>query len=252
MKFEKILCLNNIRHLAKAKNINIGELETAAGVSVGYLSRLSKEENKGSPSIEVLAIMASKLGVSIDGLISCDYTGLSATEKYVMNFIETLISRTREGLMNWEKESVGALSCITQYQDDTTSHPLFIVKHEETVYNSYFASRDGTKPNGEFYNAPLSNGNTIYVTKVSYPNTTGDDYEVYIVSQDPYRHNWEVEPVCATNPLEPTFFDEALARLYETTQEACRNVKVNENVRRAIDAFLKDPFDDLDDGQLPF
>lgn len=254
MKFEKILCLNNIRHLAKAKNINIGELESAAGVSTGYLSRLSKEDSKATPSIEVLAIMASKLGVSIDGLISCDYSGLSSTEKYVMNFIETVIRRTNEGRMNWEKESMAALSSIVQYTDDSTSHPLFKVKFDKVVYNSYFASREGTKPNGEFYKAPLSNENTLYVTKVSYPNTSGEDVEVYIVSEDSYRHQWIVEPLCATNPLEPTFFDELLARLYGTTQDSCRNVKVNANVRRVIDDFLDDPFAvvDEDDEQLPF
>ena len=40
--FDKIKLLQNIRFLALQKGVKIGELESEAGVSVGYISRMLK------------------------------------------------------------------------------------------------------------------------------------------------------------------------------------------------------------------
>ena len=252
MIFDKTKCLNNIRYLAKSKGINLGDLETGAGVSAGYLSRIGKEDNKSSPSIEVLTSIADKLGVSLDGLVGFDYAGMSPTERYIIDFIEKLASQTLGGFQNWEKETSASFANINKYPDDTTSHPLFVVSGRNITYNSYFASQEGTTPAGEFYHTPLTGRNYLYLTKVTYPNTSGCDYEIYIAEYQDYNHAWSVEPVCSTNPAMETSFDEALERLYTTVKDSCRNVKVNQAVRSVIDSFMRPPFEDIEDGELPF
>ena len=250
MIFDKMICLNNIRYLAKAKGINLGDLETGAGVSAGYLSRIGKEDNKSSPSIEVLTSIADKLGVSLDGLVGFDYAGLTPTERYIIDFIEKLITETMGGTQSWEKESLAVFANIDRYRDDTTSHPLFAVVDDRITYNSYFATKAGTSPAGEFYHTPLTASNQLYITKVSYPDVAGFDYEIYITEHIEYSHSWNIEPVCATNPGTETAFNSALERLYTTVRDACRNVKVNQNVRNIIDRFMN-PIN-IDDGELPF
>lgn len=248
MIYEKQKCLNNIRFLAKAKGINLGDLETGAGVSAGYLSRISKEDSRSSPSIEVLSSFSEKLGVSIDGLVGYDYAGMSPTERYIIDFIERLVDGTYNGTLTWEKESLAVFAKLSVYRDETTDHPLFVGDDDRAVYNSYFATQPGTKPVAEFYHTALTGGNVLYISKVSYPNTNGHDIELYITQKMEYQHDSHVEPVCATNPTVETTFDTALNRLYDVIHDSCRNVKVNQAVRSAIDSFMNP---DDDDG-LPF
>lgn len=249
MIFDKQVCLNNIRFLAKAKGINLGDLETGAGVSAGYLSRLSKEDSKSSPSIEVLSSIAEKLGVSIDGLVGYDYAGMSPTERYIIDFLEKLVDSTYNGIQMWEKESTASFAKLSVYRNDTTDHPLFIGEDGRAVYNSYFATKAGTQPVSEIYHTTLTHSNVLYIAKVRYPDTNGDDIEVYIFQPGGYGSNASIEAVCATNPIVETAFDTALNRLYNVIKDSCRNVKVNQAVRSAIDSFMH-PEDD--DSLLPF
>ena len=92
--FDKNRCLNNIYFLVKEKNLKIGDLEAGAGVSIGYISRLNKDDSKATPSIEFLVSVADKLDVTIDALIQYDYTTPTASERYVMDFLDRLIQKT--------------------------------------------------------------------------------------------------------------------------------------------------------------
>lgn len=60
-------CINNIRRYAKAKDINLGQLETAAGYTAGYLSRIEKKDNI---SFKTVNAFAEKLGITADMLFA--------------------------------------------------------------------------------------------------------------------------------------------------------------------------------------
>ena len=51
--YDKKVCLKNLGILIDQKKIKIGQLEQAVGVSAGYLSRLSKDDNTTKISIEL-------------------------------------------------------------------------------------------------------------------------------------------------------------------------------------------------------
>ena len=104
--FDKKLCMDNIYAIAKDKGIRIGELEKVAGLSAGYLSKLSKEGNTAVPGIESLSLIAQTLGVSIDALLSVDYKELNDDEKYLAAFIEKLIRGTESNMLAWEIEDL--------------------------------------------------------------------------------------------------------------------------------------------------
>ena len=71
--FDRKRLLSNIATLTKDKNVRMGDLEAAAGVSAGYFSRLNKGESNAIPNIEVIAAVADKLEVTIDCLVRVDY-----------------------------------------------------------------------------------------------------------------------------------------------------------------------------------
>lgn len=50
--FDKRLFISNIYQLAKERSVKIGDLEKKAGVSVGYLSRINKEDSNTVPTID--------------------------------------------------------------------------------------------------------------------------------------------------------------------------------------------------------
>ena len=87
MNFNKQICIKNIYHLAKINNIRLGELETHCGVTIGTLSRLSKEKNTANPGIEFLVLAADMLNVSLESLVNTDMTKPAKTETYILNFV---------------------------------------------------------------------------------------------------------------------------------------------------------------------
>lgn len=98
--FDKAKLLNNIKLLAKKKNIPIGQLESQAGVSTGYLSR--QASSASGMGIAVVAQMAQVLDVSLDDLVNVDLeTAVSATEAKVLNFIKKVGKDTHDECLNW-------------------------------------------------------------------------------------------------------------------------------------------------------
>lgn len=98
--FDKIKLINNIKVLAKRKDIQIGQLESQAGVSTGYLSR--QASSASGMGIAVVAQMAQVLDVSLDDLVNVDLeTAVSATEAKVLNFIKKVGKDTHDKRLNW-------------------------------------------------------------------------------------------------------------------------------------------------------
>ncbi len=107
----------NIKYLADRKNIKIGEVETQAGVSVGYLSRIVKD-NSGSnlPLLDVIMAFSEKLGVSMDSLLTVDFSKLSANEEYLSNFCYAILAKTKSRKIQWsmdKKDDDSSQHCTT-------------------------------------------------------------------------------------------------------------------------------------------
>ena len=85
--FDKNLMLANIYYLIKEQGRKIGEVENDAGMSSGYLSRVSKDQFT-KPGIDFIFNVANILKVSIDTLVGVDLTALTPTEEYLLRFME--------------------------------------------------------------------------------------------------------------------------------------------------------------------
>lgn len=235
--FDKDLCMKNIYFQAKAKNIKIGELETAAGVSAGYLSRLTKEGNEGNPNIETLCAISEKLEMPLDILLTVDLSGLSGTEAYMVKFLRRLIEETKEDKVSWKFDGVDAL-----YRGDCQDNKLVKYKTDEFVEGYAYYSLFGQnyrRIDDEMYRFSQIEGQEFYLAKVNEDATNRDSdsvYEMYFCSGD------EVKKLCSSNKGVNKAFIELLDELYQVIHKKIREPKVEDDVKEAIDIFMGDKF----------
>lgn len=107
-EFNKQLMLENISFILKESGKKIGELETEADVSPGYISRTSKDK-KAKPGIDFVVKTAESLNISVDTLLNIDLAGLTPTERYLISFIEKLKRDTADDKLDWIRSSADSL-----------------------------------------------------------------------------------------------------------------------------------------------
>lgn len=257
MEFDKRRCMSAIYAIAKEKGVKIGDLEKEAGVSTGYLSKLNKEENTSSPSIELLVAAARVLGVTIDMLIYSEYEGLSSNEKYILKFMDKLVNDTLSGELQWEKETKKQLlnvECGFDGGDAYAGHPLFAAKelpvdgdgriHLEPRYCSRFFPDGETKVAGDGYHAVLSPSDAeMYIMKVeneeSHMGIGYDQFEVYLIQRG------SVKPLCCSDFVCGEV-SRQIQNLYKVIVDADSNLGINDEVKGIIDLYMNE------DEELPF
>lgn len=85
--FNPRLIFNNISYLIKEQGKKVGEVETQAGVSAGYISRNSKDANS-KPGIDFLYKVSEILNTSIDTLIRIPLSELTPTKRYLFHSLK--------------------------------------------------------------------------------------------------------------------------------------------------------------------
>lgn len=250
-KFDSKKCINNIYYLIKDRNMKIGDVEKEVGVSTGYFSRLSKEDNQASPSMETLCALSELLSVSLDSLVYLDLTEMGPQDKLVSDFILKLIDKTTSGNLLWNRGDSKTVFVDIQNFDQ---HPLYdeneysrpggggypepYYKHE---YNVIF--REGGDIVGEFYDVEIEDNVRVYIVKTGIPNKSPFDdtilydelsYELFM-----YADN-DLEGICHTDSLLGKFYEKILPQLYEAAAVSSRKSKINKKVKKIISKFMND------------
>ena len=250
LEFDKKRCMSAIYAIAKEKGVRIGDLEREANVSTGYLSKLNKEENTSSPSIELLLAVARVLGVTIDMLVYSEYEGLSPNEKYILRFLDKLAGDTLSRGLQWEKETKKQLlnvECGYDGGDAYSVHPLFEAagvpmeagksRLESRYYSRFFPDGD-TKIAGDGFHVGLSpSGADIYIMKVDNEEANMgigyDQFEVYLIQKG------SITPLCCSE-----FVCNEIARqiqnLYRVIVDADSNLGINDEVKGIIDLYMNE------------
>ena len=265
-KLNRNIMLNNISYLIKERNIKTGDFEAAAGVSAGYFSRLNKEGSKATPSIEVLYEIAKELHVSIDTLVSVDLTALTASEIYMLDFLEKLLNKTSSFEMIWDKESDVYLRNLPLDENGDTIHPLFENRqlsqigetgypepYWQVVYNSLFRPEEQMQSIDDGFKISIGKRTTLYLMCVEVPSKDElpfgkTEFELYLVK------GYKAEPLCHSDSEREAPFNDILNKLYRSAAESSKHIKIKDTVRSAIDAFMNNTEVDEDDldGELPF
>lgn len=134
---------NNIKVLTKWYDYKIGELEKDAGVSLGYISRISSKEESSSsmPLMNILVETSNKFKVSIDSLIYIDYSKfITEDSKRLYLFVETLLYLTDNGRMKWQinnDKDIKIDGAIGSYAVQYNKNISFYIFALETVNDEY-------------------------------------------------------------------------------------------------------------------
>lgn len=264
--FNKHILFSNIRQLLKHTDAKLGQIEREAGCQPGYMSRLEKEGNTTDPSVEFVVTAAKTFSVSVDVLIGTMIEEATATEQYLMSFVDKLNSDTLADKLNWEKETASELNQLA-YSASYSDHPLFnqvtFSRESECEYPDQVTevvfSSDSYGPNtridGDCYNLQLKNDSVLYVMKIC--------KDVYYLD-DPNAHAIEVwihvpgggGTHCLAKSTTKDQIGPLVDILYKTISENMKHPKVKPGVRHIIDAFMEDDLandaDYIPEDILPF
>lgn len=105
-EFNRQRLMENVNELIKEKGLKVGEVESAIGVSAGYISRLTKKETDSAPSADIVWKLAKYLGVSTDMLIEGDFSKATHNLQYMRNFLLQLKVLTDSNELEWNTISV--------------------------------------------------------------------------------------------------------------------------------------------------
>lgn len=260
--FNKSLCFSNIRELLKENSkVKIGQIEKEAGIRLGYMSRLEKEDNKAEPSMEFIVTAAKLLNVSVDTLISFDLAGLSSTEKYLVNFIEKLKTDTIAEKLNWVVESKYELNKCETDINGNCLHPLFSLEEfyrqtdceypEQATEYVYVSKSFGpnTCINDDCFKLRLKNGSIFYLMDIVKDVHRTNDKSAYVKEAVMYVPGGKSQVLATTKDEYP--IGDLLNNLYDIVKENMKHPKVNKDAMYAIDAFMNDDLSD-DEDILPF
>ena len=239
--FDKKICLDNIRTLAKEKGIKLGELEEQAGVSAGYISRIEKSES--SPAFDFIIKVADILSVSIDFLINNNLSTMTSTNLYIARLIDKLISDTTSNHLFWEREEESYLNDNINFLNTESAfyHPLFSeVKNPNSVkdfeYNSLFHDPRCVSINADCFNCEIIPDIRIYLMSTVYyfNDTQSDEFELYIVNK---KNN--VNKLICVKKGEKSDHAISIKLLYGLANKSSKQTNIPSEIKTLIDDYIE-------------
>ena len=230
-KYNKALIRDNIKFLASKKGIKIGEVETEAGVSAGYLSRIVNDNNSSNALLDVIMTFADKMDVTVDSLMNVNFSQLSPDEKYLADFFHSLIFKTRGHQINWIAETQDKLSDSTY----TNTHPLFQrTEYGQSLYHSYF-NRFNRSEENIYYT--ILNNLKFYMIKVTEesPFEQINAYETYFYDSNQKRST----PLCLIK--DDSYLYNIIIELYQTAEISGASVHISVAARNIITNIMNQP-----------
>ncbi len=260
IEFNKQLMFENIAFLVRERGLKIGELETAVGVSPGYISRTSKEGGP-TPGVEFVVNIANELKISVDTLIYAHMAELTPTERYIISFIEKLDRDTNADRLDWSRESAGSLNRMETDINGNPSHPLFSFEtfyeqtdseYPEQISEVRFVSHSfdvHTYIAGDCFNLRLKNDALLYLMDISKSVYRGDDRDAFAKEVWLYQTGIGLQYLCCNRDAAP--IGQLVESLYTAVSENSKHPKIKPGLQYVIDAYMKDDVSD-DEDNLPF
>ena len=193
MEFDRQQLIENINTLIQQKNMRVGDIESAIGISTGYISRLSKEGSTSIPATDVVWKLARYLGVSTDALISGDYSQGRDNLSVLNRFIAKLIVQTEDGTIDWTPVTTKYVNAVLKGEEPS----FFLVQEKEINHGvphmedefseatqtyawyqnkkivSQAAPLDYAWMTGDGFKATLKNGRVLYLFRMCASIDTG-------------------------------------------------------------------------------
>lgn len=232
--FEKDVLAKNIQYLAAKQGKKIGELEKAAEVSPGYVSRMLKENGKNSAPIVELMLAASKeFGVSVDDLLLRRMDAVHPSEMYLKAFFEKLKEDTLSGKISWTIELEETLA----HRGSEFRHPRFTHAGGNFPGSGMYAYSSPFDDKNEMdrlsARVPL-NGKLFYIVQIKdflEPEKKG--FELYFAAA---TYNQSVENIACVWSGDSLF--ETVSDMLALAEETNSRINLSTSVRATIDLYM--------------
>ena len=206
--FDKRICLANIDYLAKKKNINRKQLEEAAGVSQGYISRLMKDGNSTKLTVDVIMNIAHLLNVTPNTLLLKPLDEESEKVAVKIEFIYKLISETKSNRLKW-------------FHPDRSFNSMRV---GSKVYNAV----------GNAFMCRASDGDVFVLVKVK---SVEDESTGYCIA---LAQNNEFINMCFTLSTDKMNYAAEMEELYKLAVSSLDNSVLTAKAKEAMQKFLGD------------
>lgn len=243
--FNPKLLFANIEYLIKSEHRKIGEVESQAGVSAGYISRTGKDGGS-RPGIDFIMNIARVLHVSVDTLLQVELASLTPTEHYVLSFLEKLKRNTRQEALAWERVPAGSLNNLKY---GLATHPLFDLRtfreekesrYPEEVSRLVFVSRSfdvHTTIHGDCFQLELQNGACVHLMNISKSHDHLGDR--HAVAKEVWMSLPREEPQYLGSDYQGDKLAAVIHSLYEEVAANTKHPKLKPAFRHAIDSFMR-------------
>ena len=244
-------CIANLYLLAKKKGIKIGELETACGVSIGYLARLRQDKRKPLPGTEFLLRAVDRLGTTMDALMHFDYAAASDTDLYLHRFLGRLIADTLTEKLIWDPDTGCYPDPVVLDGVVHPDHPLLALdmemmlkgKSKQIYLSAYHPGAANLMPR-EAWRTRLSEETFLLLIRVSpereqpVPKPDPEEsIELYLY----HAKEKALSTVGHTDREHPALLDDDLRSLLESVSELQHLHPLDELTTSAIDAYMSAP-----------
>ena len=245
MEYSKALLIGNVYALAKDRKLKIKDLESGCGVSVGYFSRLRQGENNVAPGADFLLALADRLSVSVDALLTFDFSRATGSEAEVLHFLEKLLRETQIRKRDWQEDYGGYLDTVPVSLDGSTPHPLFMAVQDPDgasvvrYHTMFHANLWGLVP-VKTYGTSFPGSRTLYLVQVwntgDDPASPGDWTELELVMTGPGIY--DPIPLCHTSHERAGRLDTAMLRLFDAVEDAAVLPVLTPEAREIISEYL--------------
>ena len=238
--FNKYRVLANIRYLIKKNpNVKVSDIEKAAGVNAGYLSRLEKPQGTTNMNSEVLMTAAAILGVSVNVLVYYDLEKMNGSELQFITVMNRLVEQSLEGNQLWDSWSLKELTDEEAAKSSKGSGYDFSDYANHSIRSKFFPDRT-IIPGGTCYQTKMEKQQAVLDLLYVRENKDGEPpfYEVYLSAWTSVGE-WVVHPVCCSKIARPEI-SSAIDELYKTATKTCSSVRLDEETKYIFDSFLND------------
>ena len=270
MPFNYERFISNINNIITMKGFKVGDIEKKAGVSVGYISKLSSRNTEGGPSTAVTFNIAKALGVSVELLVEGNYCELDPNLETVIKFVDKLVLDTDSKKIVWDAYSISKINELLDDDDIDVPFIKRITSPRRSVFdglNDEFISKRIGKSNkvvsfdnsdlyvychGPSFCVQLSDDSRVWIVRLMYENSNNekmDIYEMYLgkykvdVEVVPYVDRiedslyWDDIPLCSTYS-KASIIENNIASLYDTLVRNDNDLKMDGEVKDTILAYL--------------
>ena len=236
--------LNNLDSLLSWEMLTQAELESAAGLYVGYISRMKSDPRK-LPALDAIWKMAQVLGVSVEWIIEGTVGDLDENVLYVRRFLQKLCDRTVAGKLVWKPYSFGRLNEILSGRESGADLPCVAPKPEGgfRALSMAFPEMDSSFADAAFTTS-IDEKHLLCIAKMQFSELMDpDDPDSGHSNQWVELQTMDLESgghtlVACSSRGGDRLLEADLEKLYKQLTEHMNDLKLEPALRSLIDAFM--------------